>query len=59
MKNRLSVIVRLWLASSVCLVFASSLWATEVATEEYDLWPNTEYNPNIPTHTQVRGYKVG
>jgi hypothetical protein len=59
MKNRLSVIVRLWLASSVCLVFASSLWATEVATEEYDLWPNTEYNTNIPTHTQVLGYKVG
>ena len=54
-KKRLSVTVRLLLASCVSLLFVSSV----VANEEYDLWPNTQYNSNIPTHTQVLGYKVG
>lgn len=50
-----AVMAKWWLAGSICLVFASSLGATE----EYDLWPNTQYDKNIPTHTQVLGYKVG
>jgi hypothetical protein len=52
-------IVRLLFASCVSLLFVSSVGANELANEEYDLWPNTQYNTNIPTHTQVLGYKVG
>ena len=58
-KNSVSVIGRFWLASSVCLVFVSPLGATQDASEEYNLWPDTQYSADIPTHTQVLGYKVG
>ena len=58
-KNSVSVIGRFWLASSVCLVFVSPLGATQGASEEYNLWPDTQYSADIPTHTQVLGYKVG
>jgi hypothetical protein len=54
-KNRLSVFVRLLLASCISLLLVSSV----SANEEYDMWPNTQYNTNIPTHSQVLGYKVG
>ena len=54
-KNRFSMIARLLLVSGVSLTLVSSA----SANEEYDLWPNTQYNTDIPTHTQVLGYKVG
>ena len=53
--NRFYVIARLLLVSGVSLTLVSSA----CANEEYDLWPNTQYNTDIPTHTQVLGYKVG
>ena len=49
------MIARLLLVSGVSLTLVSSA----SANEEYDLWPNTQYNTDIPTHTQVLGYKVG
>jgi hypothetical protein len=54
-KNRSSVFVRLLLASCISWLLLSSV----SANEEYDMWPNTQYNTNIPTHSQVLGYKVG
>ena len=54
-KNKLFVIFRLLLASGISLLLVSSV----NANEEYDLWPNAQYNTNIPTHSQVLGYKVG
>ena len=54
-KNKFSVIARLFLVCGVSLMLVSNA----AANEEYNLWPNTEYNINIPTHTQVLGYKVG
>ncbi|MFT2089922.1 M14 family zinc carboxypeptidase [Paraglaciecola sp. 2405UD69-4] len=40
------------------ILFISSL-VSSAANAEYDLWPDVEYNPNIPTHMQVLGYEVG
>ena len=54
-KNRSSVFVRLLLASCISWLLLSSV----SANEEYDMWPNIQYNTNIPTHSQVLGYKVG
>tara|TARA_R110000751_G_scaffold49117_1_gene109519 strand:+ start:26424 stop:29162 length:2739 start_codon:yes stop_codon:yes gene_type:complete len=54
-KNSSSVFGRLFLASCISWLSLSSV----SANEEYDMWPNTQYNTNIPTHSQVLGYKVG
>ncbi|MFT5758381.1 MAG: hypothetical protein ACI9LM_003122 [Alteromonadaceae bacterium] len=29
------------------------------ASDAYDMWPNTQYNHDIPTHQQILGYNVG
>jgi hypothetical protein len=54
-KNSFPRMVRLLLVSCVSLTLVSHA----AANDEYDLWPNTQYNTDIPTHTQVLGYKVG
>jgi hypothetical protein len=54
-KNRLFVLVKLFFVSSISLLLASSV----SASEEYDLWPNAQYSTNIPTHNKVLGYNVG
>ena len=30
-----------------------------LASEGYDMWPDTSYNSSIPTHSEVLGYSVG
>ena len=32
---------------------------TSSASDNYDMWPNTQYNSDIPTHQQILGYGVG
>jgi len=32
---------------------------TSAASDNYDMWPNTQYNSDIPTHQQILGYGVG
>jgi hypothetical protein len=54
-KNRFSVFARLFLVCGVSLMLVSNA----AANEEYNLWPNTQYSADIPTHTQILGYKVG
>lgn len=54
-KNGFFAVIKLWFASCVSLLLVGSA----VANEEYDLWPNIQYNADIPTHAQVLGYKVG
>lgn len=46
----------LFLCMLVSLLTLSSLAS---ATQEPNLWPNTQYEKTIPTHTQILGYKVG
>lgn len=47
--------LKLLMGSCIALMLVSSA----AANEEYDLWPNTQYNSDIPTHTEVLGYEVG
>ncbi len=30
-----------------------------LAEDNYDMWPGTSYNQNIPTHSEILGYKIG
>ena len=49
---------KLTLLGLVILLGATS-FAQANTNDGYDMWPNTQYDPAIPTHSQVLGYGVG
>lgn len=41
------------------ILLGATSFAQANTNDGYDMWPNTQYDPAIPTHSQVLGYGVG